>query len=177
MLNGHLVDNSTVKGLSAACVSRSCYNSNHLTKILIKINVESRVLFLIRPNFKLLKVLLLLKILEETKALNLAVSPSSLATERLSSLPGDQILELWLNSIQVLEVSWSSLESIFGKSLDNLPSDVQILEVWLLIKVLKVLESKRILSSWIIIWMPIKAIILNTTARRSGSTHFVKSFL
>ena len=79
----------------------------------------------------------MLKILEETKALNLAVSPSSLTTERLSSLPGDEVLELWLNSIQVLEVSWSSLESIFGKSLDNRPSDVQILEVWLLIKVLK----------------------------------------
>ena len=142
MLNGHLVDNSTVKGLPAACASHKLLLS-FLHQILLPLStLKILITIFCNPCFTqsvaiLYKVLLLLKILEETKALNLAVSPSSLATERLSSLSGDEILELWLNRIQVLEVSWSSLESIFGKSLDNRPSDVQILEVWLLIKVLK----------------------------------------
>ena len=36
----------------------------------------------------------MLKILEKTKALNLSVSPPSLAAERLSSLPCDEVLEI-----------------------------------------------------------------------------------
>ena len=70
------------------------------------------------------------------------------AIEVFGALQGDQVHELiighsispWIVGwvvVQVHEVSWSSLERILGESLDDCPSEVQILEIWLLIKVLE----------------------------------------